>query len=104
MVGQVKSIHFTLEYPRILLAGEQTPDRRRNIGWTQAGHRDLVKQRLKKMVIAAVDQGDLNVCELVQSLGRIQPGKATPDNHNRFHGSHSTATLPLQPMLTALQF
>jgi hypothetical protein len=104
MVGQVKSVHFTLEHPRVLLTGQQTPDRRRNIGGTQAGHRDLVKQRLKKMVIAAVDQGDLNVCQLVQSLGRIQPGKATPDNHNRFHGSHSTANLSLQPVLTASQF
>jgi hypothetical protein len=54
-------------------------DRRGDVGGRQTRGRDLVKQRLKKVVITTVDQGHVHR-STAQSKGRTETAKATADD------------------------
>ena len=50
-----------------------------DIGRGKHGQRDLVEQRLKCVVIATVDYGDID-WQVREALGRVQAGKARADD------------------------
>ena len=59
----------------------QIADRPGDLGCGQGSGRDLVEQRLKQVMVAAVDQGDLNRRAL-EPIGRLQPAEAGADDHH----------------------
>ena len=62
------------------MLAQNPADRRGNVGRGKRRGRDLIKQRLKEMIIGPVDHGHLH--RLVgQALGRLQATKTRPDNY-----------------------
>jgi hypothetical protein len=60
---------------------EHTPQGGSDIGGRERARRHLIEQRLKKMVVAAVDQGDLHRRPL-QSAGCREATKAAAYDHH----------------------
>ena len=75
------------EHP--LLAPEQAPHRVADVGRVQAGRRHLVEQRLERVVVVPVDQGDVDGLVL-EALGRGQPAEPGSDDHDVRPRSHAS--------------
>ena len=79
---------------------EDASDRRRDISRREPRRRDLVEQRLKQVVVVAIDDGDVER-RLRQLLGRRKAAESCSDNYDAMapgrcvHGSHVNARLSL---------
>jgi len=69
------------QHADVLRASQDRPDRRRDIGGGQGRGRDLIQQRLKDVVVAPVDQRDVDVSPR-EPLGRGEPAEAAADDHH----------------------
>ena len=67
------------EYAEVSLLHLELTDRRGDLGGREDRRRHLVEQRLKYVVVAAVDQDDLGI-GVPQRVRRREPGKAAADN------------------------
>src|SRR6185312_6937213 len=56
-------------------------DRPGDVGGGERSGRDLVEQRLKQMMVASIDQGNLNR-RAFQPVGRLQPAEAGANDHH----------------------
>jgi hypothetical protein len=69
----------------VFLPPQDPADRRRDIAGRQGGHRDLVEQRLKDVMVAAIE--DRHVDRLPpERPGSIEPSEASPDDDDTGHG------------------
>ncbi len=64
------------------ISGEHTSDRCSDVGCGQPGHRDLVQEGLKQVVVLPVDQHDVRVAP--ETLAELQAPETTADD--RDHG------------------
>ena len=89
---QVDGLHISQQHAHVRLAAQNPPDGRGNVTRRQPGRGHLVKERLKHVVVAPVDEGHPHWGP-PQRPRRIKPRKTAPnDNHvvrsRRFvHGS-----------------
>jgi L-amino acid N-acyltransferase YncA len=65
-----------------------------NIGGTEAGHGNLIQERLKQVVIASIDQRDFNVVDSSQTFRRIDTGKTTTHDDDPFHAIPLRVNMP----------
>ncbi len=88
---QIDRTDFGQKHLDVFVFAENTADRRCDVGRRKGCGRDLIEQRLKEMIVRAVDHRhpDRFVTEM---LGRLQTAKAGADDHNarvgrflRFH-------------------
>ncbi|MCW0450731.1 hypothetical protein NB706_003565 [Xanthomonas sacchari] len=68
----------------VVLVAQDLPQRRGDVRGRQAGGGDLVQQRLEQVMVAAVDQGDVQR-RPGQSAGGPQAGEATADHDQVRH-------------------
>jgi hypothetical protein len=89
-VGQVDVHHLAHQHLRVALPLQHRAQRGGNVGRRQSPRGHLIQQRLEQMEIAAIDQRDLHIRGVAQSLRRVQTAKPTPNNyHSVFRFSHS---------------
>ncbi len=69
------------QYFDVLLMSEDAANRRSNIAGIEARCGHLVQQRLKQVMVPAIEQRDLDGLA-GQLLGSVQPTKATSNDHN----------------------
>ena len=81
---------FDAPEPHFDVAGvpELHADGHGDVGGIQAGGRNLVEQRLEEMMIAVIDEDDLEVLAIGELPGRVQAPEARPDD-DRESGHHS---------------
>ena len=70
---------FTQEHGRIPLLAEDVANRRSDLPRREFRRRDLIEQRLKEMVIRAVDQNHIGRCT-TQGLGGREAAEAAADD------------------------
>src|SRR5580704_15610730 len=61
---RVDALDLGQQHGEIFLLCLELPDRRRDLGWRQNSGGDLVEERLKNMMIAPIDQRDVDVGSL----------------------------------------
>jgi hypothetical protein len=81
--SEVDAFDLGQQHAEVLLFRFQLPDRRSYLRWRQDGGGDLIKQRLKDMMIAPVDQCDLDVGSLERAC-RSHAGESAADNQDPF--------------------
>ncbi len=80
---EIDPLRFAKEHLRVFLLAQNVPQRLGDIGRRQRGGGDLVKQRLKQVMILPIEQGDPHI-GLAQGLGGLEPAKAAADDdHSR---------------------
>ena len=85
---QVHALHLCQDDPRVALVAQLAADRHRDLRGRQAGHGHLIEQGLEQVVIAAVDQRDVDV-SAAQRLGHRQARKSAAHDHDvptQLHG------------------
>ena len=92
--------HFTQPYIHVALPAEDVAQRRGDVRRGQAGGGDLVEQWLEQVVVAAVDQGDMQAGAGKGAAGP-QAGEAAADDEQVgnvavWHGCSWEPGLPLQ--------
>src|SRR5437762_10223800 len=75
----VDAVHTGEQRRDLLAVAQEMADRPGDFGGGERGGRDLIQQRLEQMMVAAVDQRDLDGCAL-QAEGCFQPAKAGADD------------------------
>ena len=65
---------------------KQSADRPSNFGRRKRRRRDLIKQRLKKVVVPLIDHGDINGCSL-QILHGLKSAETRADNDDAMSAS-----------------
>ena len=68
-------------YRSVLLIAQDAPGRRRDVGGRESGSRHLIEQRLKEMIIVAVDHSYVER-GMPQRLGSRKPSKTSADDRN----------------------
>ena len=71
------------EHGRVALTPKDAADRLRDVGWRERGGCRLVEERLEEMVVASVDDGDLNGRVLERSR-RGQPAEPGTDDYHPY--------------------
>ncbi len=61
LVGEIDADRGLEDDATVALAAEDGADRDGDLGRAEAGHGDLIQQRLEQVVIAPVERGDLEV-------------------------------------------
>ena len=79
-IGEVHSIDVTQIDLAVVLIANDFSNRRSDVARGKRCGRDLIEQRLKKMVVVAIDDDDVGVCAS-QGLGRLESTEATAHNH-----------------------
>ena len=79
--------HLTQKDLHIGRLAHHLPERRGHVGFRYQAGGHLIEQRLKKVEIAFVDQGDPHRLP-AESMGRPQPGKSPADDHHMGPGRH----------------
>src|SRR5277367_517542 len=81
--SQVDALNLRQQHAEVLLFRLKLSDWRRYLGWRQNGSRDLVKERLENVMIAPVDQRDLDVRSLKRPCCR-DAGETAADDQDAF--------------------
>src|SRR5262245_60121792 len=81
-----------------LLPAQDGPQGASDVGGRQGTRRHLIKQRLKEVKIAAVEQGHLNR-GLAQRLSGVQAAEAAADDDDAMRVVHDGYLLPRQRSL-----
>ena len=79
--GRIDGARLGEQHADVLLLPQDPPDRRRDVAGREARRRHLVEQRLKQVVIAAVEQRDAHRRAL-QGLRCREPAEASTDDHD----------------------
>jgi hypothetical protein len=77
----VNSRDFTHDDGGVLLIPQNPANRRADLSRTQEGRRHLIEERLKEVVIGAIDQNDPYRC-LSEGLGGREASKASSDDYD----------------------
>src|SRR5262249_11295629 len=77
----VHSGDFTHEHHRVLLIAQDSANGRSDVPGAQQGCCHLIEERLKKVVIGAIDENDLRWCVSEGLRGR-QASKTSSDDHD----------------------
>jgi hypothetical protein len=75
----VDPLDFGEQRPQVLLAAQDGPDRCGDVGGREGGRRNLVEEGLEEVVVAAVDEGDLDVLA-GQPFRGVQTAEPTADD------------------------
>ncbi len=78
---EIETQHFAEQYLDVLVFRQNLTDGRCDLGWRQPCGRHLVKQRLKRVMVLAVHQGDIGG-QARQRFGGLKPTKSTAYYHN----------------------
>ena len=84
---EIDRLHLAHQHRSIRLATQDMSQRRRNRGCRQSRRSHLVQQRLKQVVVAAVDQRDVHVRRTQRPNGP-QSAEATAHDYDSFAGWH----------------
>ena len=76
--------HFAAQNQCVLLTRENAANGGRNVGRTQASHRDLVQQGLEQVVIPPIDQCNPDLLLAGQTAGSVQASEAASDDNDVF--------------------
>src|SRR5882724_5314987 len=79
--AQVHAGHFGEHHTNIVLLGSELPDRGGNLGWRKNRGCDLIEQWLKDIVIASVNENDIDIASL-QSASRGDTSKPGANDHD----------------------
>jgi hypothetical protein len=82
----IDPLNLTKQHPCIFILREKCPDGGRDIGRTETCHGDLIKQGLKEIVIAAINDGDFDVGLSTKDLCGFDAAKSPTHNHDVFNG------------------
>ncbi len=74
--------HLAHQDARVGIAPEDGADRDRDVAGGEARRRDLVEERLKEVMVFAVDQRDAHVLHLAQGAGHGETAETTPHDHD----------------------
>jgi hypothetical protein len=77
--GDIDARRLAEEHAYVSGPPQNPPDRRGDITWRERRRGDLIQQRLKDVMVAAIEQRDLDV-GLSQRFCRRQPAKSAADN------------------------
>ena len=94
LLREVEAIDMAEVDLHIRRPAELHADRHCDIGGIQARGSDLIKQRLKQVVVSMVDEDDPQTLLVGQRLRGRQPGKARPDDDHDFRCSCGDYHLP----------
>ena len=85
----VDRLNFSQNDFDILALVQNRADRSSNVRWGQRCGSDLIKERLKKVLIGSIGNGEVNVLAS-QFLCSLEPAKTTTDDHDawKFFLSH----------------
>ena len=85
----VDRLNFSQNDFDILALVQNRADRSSNVRWGQRCGSDLIKERLKKVIIGSIDDGEVNALAS-QFLCSLEPAKTTTDDHDawKFFLSH----------------
>jgi hypothetical protein len=79
--SNVDARNLSQEYAEVSLLHLELTDRHGDFGGSEDRRRHLIEQRLKYVVVAAVDQDDLSI-GVPQRVRRRKPGKAAANDHD----------------------
>src|SRR5580704_364957 len=83
---------LSLEDLDIRKLGEDAADGLGDFGRAQPGRRDLVQEGLKEVMVAAIEQGDIDLPYTAQRLRCRKPAESAADNQHACHGTNLTDT------------
>ena len=86
---EVDPRHLVEEDARVFLLAEDAPDGDRDLGGREPRHRDLIKERLEKVVIRPVDQGHPHR-RRAEGAGHRETAEAPSDHDHVFAQLHPT--------------
>jgi hypothetical protein len=78
----VDRARFTLNHRDVPVARQQAADRHRDLGRAQAGHRDLIEQRLEQVMIATIDDPHVDRVRPAEDLCGVHAGETAADDHH----------------------
>jgi len=76
---EIDSLHVSENHRGVSLVAQDVPDRRRDISFGENTRRHLIQERLKEVVVAAVDNSYINL-SAPQCSSSEQTPEATADN------------------------
>ena len=85
---KVQTNDLSQQHPDVAVAPQRPADRFGNIGGRQGGGRHLIEQWLEQVVVAPVDDGDLDV-GVAELAGAGQTAEAATDDHDVTPGRRS---------------
>jgi len=74
--------HLVANDTHIALPRKNAADGGSDVRRAQPRHRDLIKQRLKQVIVASVNQRDIEIAVLGKPFCCVQSGKTTADDDN----------------------
>ncbi len=80
--------HFPLEHFDVGELREDAADRLGDFRGAQAGRGDLVEQRLEQVMVAAIEQRDLDVPRIAERLCRGKSAETAANNEHACHGTN----------------
>ena len=75
---RIDALDLLHQHGRVLLRGQDAPDRHGDLRGREPGRRHLIEQRLEQMVVAAVDDGDVDIGALRKPIAAFRPPKPAP--------------------------
>ena len=84
-MGQIDAVDLFLTDVDVLVSREKTANRRGDLGGAESGHRHLVEEGLEQVVIALVDEGDLDLRNVAERACGAKARKSSAHNHHAFH-------------------
>src|SRR5581483_7613743 len=88
--GEIEVGYLGEHDPHVAVALEDRAQRIRDLARRQRTSRDLIRQRLEEMEVAAVDEGDVDA-RTAQALRGLQPAEAAADDDDAVHVTASSA-------------
>src|SRR5712672_2493644 len=82
---EVDRFHLSQQRANIRISGKHGADGCGNLSGTKPGHRYLIEERLKQVVIPLVDQRDFNVVDSTQSFRRVDTDESASHDEDPFH-------------------
>jgi hypothetical protein len=78
---RVDADYLVHQHLGVLLSAQDCADGLSDVGWREYGEGDLVKERLKGVMVAAIHQGYVHG-QAGKATGRVNAGKAAADDDN----------------------
>ena len=78
---RIDPAHLGEQDLNVLLPSKDPADGRRDIAWRQRGGRDLIEQRLKQVIVVAIEDRDPNG-RAVECARRIEAAEPAADDHD----------------------
>ena len=79
--AKIEAHHLAQQHLDVLVPGDNLADGRGDLGRREPGGRHLIQQRLKSVMVLAIDQRDLDR-QTGQRLGSLQATEAAADDND----------------------